>query len=75
MQNAGLSDIKVYAVGQHSHLAGRSMRTRHFREGVEITPILTENNYDFDFQQIRKLQKRIQILPVSSLLSYYMLFE
>ena len=68
MQNAGLSNITVYAVAQHSHLAGRAMRTRHFRDGVELAPILTENNYDFEFQQTRKLQERIQILPVSSLL-------
>ena len=70
MQESGLTDIKIYAVIQHSHNAGTSMRTRHFRNGVELTPIITENNYDADFQQTRMLQKRIQILPVGTSYNY-----
>ena len=64
MNDAGVSEIWVYAVSQHSHLAGRSIRTRHFRNGVELQEIISEKSYDFNFQQTRLLPKPVRILPV-----------
>ena len=64
MNDAGVSEIWVFAVGHHSHLAGRSIRTRHFRNGVEMPEILSEKTYDFNFQQYRLLPKPVRILPV-----------
>ena len=64
MIDAGVSEIWVYAVFQHSHLTGRSIRTRHFRNGVELAEIISEKNYDFNFQQTRLLPKPVRVLPV-----------
>ncbi len=37
----------------HSHLAGRKMRLRHVRRGVELPLILEDNQYDFNYQASR----------------------
>ena len=68
MKDAGVSEIWIYAVSHHSHLAGRSIRTRHYRKGVEIPEILSEKTYDFNFQQTRFLPKPVWVLPVRTIL-------
>jgi len=47
----------VFANLLHAHLIGSKLRTRHFRNGVELEPIQEDNNYDFDFQEQRYLPK------------------
>ncbi|KAK4316862.1 hypothetical protein Pmani_012019 [Petrolisthes manimaculis] len=53
----------------HSHLLGTSLSLRQVREGVELPPILQDNNYDFNFQQSRVLKKEVTILPGDSLIT------
>ena len=65
MEHNGLNEISVFAVCQHTHLAGRTVRTRHFRDGRELPPILSEPNYDFNFQQTRILPAPVKVLAVS----------
>lgn len=55
--------VKVVDVTMHSHLSGRRLRMRHFRDGVELPWILSDDHYDFDYQQTRALEKEITILP------------
>ena len=58
----------MFAAIQHAHLLGVGIRTRHFRNGTEIAPIMDDPDYDFDFQQMRMLPKERAIKPVSVLL-------
>ena len=57
-------DIKIIAVLQHSHLLGRGVTTRHFRNGVELEPLMDDPNYDFNFQSFRPLKKERIMKPV-----------
>lgn len=53
----------------HSHLAGRKMRLRHIRNGVELPTILQDNHYDFNFQASRiPLENRGKVLPGDELI-------
>ena len=55
--------INIFTVFPHSHLLGRKMKLRHFRGQVELPWILTDNNYDFNFQQARPLREPVNVLP------------
>ncbi|CAG7729825.1 unnamed protein product, partial [Allacma fusca] len=54
--------IKVFTLILHSHLAGRKMKLRQFRNGFELPWWAYDNNYDFDFQQNRLLPVHQEIL-------------
>lgn len=45
--------IRIISGVLHSHLAGRKMRLRHIRDGIELPVILEDNHYDFNFQASR----------------------
>merc|ERR1711962_1482719 len=45
--------IRIISGVLHSHLAGRKMRLRHIRDGIELPVILADNHYDFNFQASR----------------------
>ena len=60
-------EVKVIAAGQHAHLLGVGVTTRHFRNGVELEPIMDDPYYDFNFQSVRPLTKERVIKPVSVL--------
>lgn len=47
----------------HSFSPGRSIRVRHFRDGKELPPLAVDDYYDFNFQQILRLQEERTILP------------
>ncbi|XP_033727736.1 DBH-like monooxygenase protein 1 [Pecten maximus] len=55
--------IEAFAILQHSHLLGKEMTTRHYRNGREIKPLATDKHYDFDFQDMRYLPKKRKIFP------------
>ncbi|CAG7823934.1 unnamed protein product, partial [Allacma fusca] len=54
--------INVFTVFLHSHLAGRKMRLRQFRNGTELPWLANDNHYDFNFQQNRLLSEYRKIL-------------
>ncbi|KAL3871755.1 hypothetical protein ACJMK2_039733 [Sinanodonta woodiana] len=56
-----MSEIKVFGIFQHSHLLGRAIKTRHFRNGTELPPVATDPHYDFDFQETRILREEIPV--------------
>lgn len=44
-------------------LSGRKLRLRHFRDGIELPWLSTDDNYNFDYQQNRPLLEEVKILP------------
>ena len=61
----GLKDeMKVVAGLQHAHLLGTAITTRHFRNGIELEPLMDDPYYDFNFQQFRPMVKERVIKPV-----------
>ncbi len=42
--------IHIFATLLHQHTAGRAIKTRHVRDGVELPNILNDRYYDFNFQ-------------------------
>ncbi|XP_059175988.1 DBH-like monooxygenase protein 1 [Physella acuta] len=56
-KGVGDTEIKVFANFLHAHLLGRKIRTRHFRNGVELPPIMEDNSYDFNYQETRMLKE------------------
>lgn len=49
----------------HTHLTGIRVYTRHIRDGYELRELNRDNHFSTHFQEIRKLKKRVTILPVS----------
>ena len=49
----------------HGHLTVRGIRARHWRDGVELKDLLTENNYDFNYQETRMLKHEVKLYPVN----------
>ncbi|CAL8072117.1 unnamed protein product [Orchesella dallaii] len=57
------SGVNVYAVSLHSHNSGRQLRLQHFRNNRELPWLSSDDNYNFDFQQIHRLRQLTKILP------------
>jgi len=57
------SGIKIISGILHSHLAGRKMRLRHIRNGIELPVVLEDNHYDFNFQASRVPQSETVVYP------------
>ena len=60
-----LNEIRIVGDIQHAHLLGVGMKTRHFRNGVELEPLDNDPNYDFNFQNMRLLKKERVVKPVN----------
>ena len=67
---AGLPDngVKIISGVLHSHLAGRKMRLRHVRNGIELPVILEDNHYDFNFQASRVPRTETIVYPGDQLM-------
>ncbi|CAG0892814.1 unnamed protein product [Darwinula stevensoni] len=55
--------IHIFSGLLHSHLLGRKMRARIFRDGEELPWILHDEHYDFNYQQSRVLWEEFHLLP------------
>lgn len=55
--------IKIVSATLHSHTAGRKMKLRHIRDGRELDRIVEDDNYDYNFQQVRQLENETLVLP------------
>lgn len=55
--------IQIVSATLHSHVAGRKMKLRHVRDGVELERIVEDDNYDYNFQQVRQLENETTVLP------------
>ena len=65
MNSSQTAEFKVIAAIQHAHLLGAGVTTRHFRNGVELEPIVDDQFYDFDLQQVRTVSPPRIIKAVS----------
>ncbi|KAF4092099.1 hypothetical protein AMELA_G00017020 [Ameiurus melas] len=63
------SGVQVFGVLLHAHLAGRAIRTRHFRQQVELPPLSSDEHFDFNFQEFQPLNPERQLLPGDSLIT------
>lgn len=55
--------INIISATLHSHVAGRKMRLRHVRNGMELERIVEDDTYDYNFQQVRQLENETNVLP------------
>nr|XP_018667095.1 DBH-like monooxygenase protein 1 isoform X3 [Ciona intestinalis] len=54
MNDSSLSEIKLIGGMLHSHLLGRKLRLRHiYGNGTEGPFLLNDDNYDFNYQEMR----------------------
>ncbi|XP_029639774.1 DBH-like monooxygenase protein 1 isoform X2 [Octopus sinensis] len=49
--------VKMFAVLLHAHLAGRKIRVRHIRNGKLLPDVMYDENYDFNYQELRYMKK------------------
>ncbi|CAG7729787.1 unnamed protein product, partial [Allacma fusca] len=61
-RNVPAGGINIINVLLHSHMAGRQLKLRHFREGVELPFVAQDSNYDFNYQQNRVLPEYRKVL-------------
>ncbi|KAK9956808.1 hypothetical protein ABG768_014518 [Culter alburnus] len=50
-------DLQVFSVAMHTHLAGRKVRVGHFRGEKQIDFLSVDENYDFEYQEVKNLGK------------------
>ena len=62
------SGIKIISGILHSHLAGRKMRLRHIRRGIELPVILEDMHYDFNYQASRIPKVETTVYPGDQLI-------
>ncbi|XP_078508635.1 putative DBH-like monooxygenase protein 2 [Lissotriton helveticus] len=55
MKSPNVTELKVFAVVLHTHLAGRAVQVAHFRNGSQIGFLGRDMNYDFNLQETRLL--------------------
>ncbi|XP_008559438.1 dopamine beta-hydroxylase isoform X2 [Microplitis demolitor] len=67
----GLPQNGIFVFGSqlHTHLTGTAVRTRHIRDGNELSPLNYDNHYSTHFQEIRLLPEPVHILPGDSLIT------
>lgn len=61
--------IKIISGALHSHQAGRKMTLRHVRDGKELERIIEDDNYDYNYQQVRQLAQEVIVLPGDYIIS------
>ncbi|XP_078495693.1 DBH-like monooxygenase protein 1 [Ciona intestinalis] len=62
MNDSSLSEIKMIGGLLHSHLLGRKLRLRHiYGNGTEGPFLLNDDNYDFNYQEMRVFTKEKRI--------------
>ena len=57
MNNTGIDEITLLSYMHHTHLSGVSVRLRHFRNETELDLYAFDDNYDFNFQTYRTIDR------------------
>jgi len=60
--------VNIFSGLLHSHLIGRQLRLRQVRNGRELSPVLQDNDYDFNFQNAIVFAKPVTIMPGDDLI-------
>ncbi|KAF2903719.1 hypothetical protein ILUMI_02456 [Ignelater luminosus] len=63
------SGVNMFAVVMRTHRIGRQVALRHVRDGIEQSPIATDDNLDADYQEYRRLVAPVKILPGDHLIA------
>ncbi|CAL8141906.1 unnamed protein product [Orchesella dallaii] len=58
-----VGSVDIIGVTLHAHISSRKLRLHHFRGNREMPWIMNDDNYDFNYQQIRYLPNPVTILP------------
>lgn len=61
--------VQLFAVLLHAHLAGRAIRTRHFRNQQELEPLAFDDEFDFNYQEFIPLNEERLLLPGDNLIT------
>ena len=64
MDKAGIDEIHIFSNFLHSHLLGRGMVARVIRGDQELPPLAEDLHYDFDYQEMRMLNKEYVLKKV-----------
>ena len=60
-EGLGDQEMHLFATRLHSHLIGRALRVRIVRDRQELAPLVEDNNWNFNFQEMRKLRKEVVV--------------
>jgi len=63
-------EIKFFASILHAHTASRGIWTKIVRDGKEITEIIRDENYDFNYQQTHLLREEIPFKAGDEVINY-----
>lgn len=55
--------ITLFSVMLHAHKAGKKMRSRIIRDGIELPWLAVDNHYNFNYQTNRPFQEYKNVLP------------
>jgi len=61
--------VKVFQLFHHTQSAGRKIRVRHIRNGLELPLITEDNNFDYTYHGSREPTNEILILPGDTLIT------
>ena len=56
--------MKVIGQIHHAHLLAHQITTRHFRNGIELPPIVDDPYYDVKVQEVRPVEPARVVKPV-----------
>ncbi|XP_014787916.1 DBH-like monooxygenase protein 1 [Octopus bimaculoides] len=54
--------VKMIAILLHAHLAARKIRLHHYRDGKKLPDIMYDDNYDFNYQELRFIKTETTLL-------------
>ncbi|KAI4452995.1 dopamine beta hydroxylase related [Holotrichia oblita] len=57
--------ILIFGSQLHTHLTGIKVWTKHYRNGRELLELNRDNHYSTHFQEIRRLKRLVNVIPVS----------
>ena len=60
--------MHIFASQLHTHLTGKRVFTKHYRNGSELPEVNRDNHYSPHYQEIRKLHRPVTVLPVCRIL-------
>nr|CAI5864751.1 unnamed protein product [Callosobruchus analis] len=61
--------INMFAMVMKTHKIGKKVALRHIRNGVELPPIAADDNLDSDYQEYRKIEAPVRVLPGDHLIT------
>nr|XP_039269709.1 DBH-like monooxygenase protein 1 homolog [Styela clava] len=67
MDVTGVQNVTIFSVLLHSHIAGRSLKLRHIRNGTELPYLANDRTYDFNYQEQRQVDPPVTLLPTDTL--------